>query len=385
MASGGAPAGRATPAGGDATRSRWPVDVRPSPAPLSGARRRKLLTDPPFGEVFTDHMVTVRWSPADGWHGAVLEPFGPLELSPATVALHYGQSVFEGFKAYRRGPDGAAVFRLADHSLRLNDSARRLAAPEVPTGLFTASVEALVRQDMDWVPEGEDRALYLRPVLFASEAHLALRPARAYLLTVIAFPTGAFFGSVARPVTVAVSEEYVRAAPGGTGDAKFGGNYAGAYAAQGRASLLGADQVVWLDAVERRWVEELGGMNLFFVHGEGDRVRLTTPPLSGTILPGVTRDTLITLARELGLEVAESRTSLDDWREGCHTGRITEVFACGTAAVATPVGTVLGPDGGFTVGDGSPGPVTARLSSALRALHRGTAPDPHGWFHQVRR
>ncbi|WP_208026557.1 aminotransferase class IV [Streptomyces sp. Tu 3180] len=238
---------------------------------------------------------------------------------------------------------------------------------------------------MDWIPEGDDRSLYLRPVLFASEAHLALRPARACLFVLIAFPTGNFFGADARAVTVAVAEDHVRAAPGGTGAAKCGGNYAGAYRAQEEAARRGADQVVWLDAVERRWVEELGGMNLFFVYGEGDRAELLTPPLTGTILPGVTRDALIVLARDLGLRVTEAPVALDRWREDCAAGRITEVFACGTAARVTSVGRVLGADGPWTVGDGRPGPVAGRLSAALAAVHRGEAADPYGWCHPVDR
>ncbi|MCR3723833.1 branched-chain amino acid aminotransferase [Streptomyces umbrinus] len=361
------------------------VLLRPGPVPALAGQRQRAAADTAFGEVFADHMVTARWTVADGWHDAALEPFAPLELSPAAVGLHYGQSVFEGFKAYHRTPDRAAVFRPTAHARRLAASARRMALPEIPSGLFVAATEALVRQDMDWIPEGDDRSLYLRPVLFASEAHLALRPARACLFVLLAFPTGNFFGAGGRAVTVAASEEYVRAAPGGTGAAKCGGNYAGAYLAQGAAAKRGADQVVWLDAVERRWVEELGGMNLFFVYGEGDSAELRTPPLTGTILPGVTRDTLITLARDLGLRVTEAHMALDRWREDCVAGRITEVFACGTAARVTSVGRVLGADGPWTIGDGLPGPVAGRLSVELAAIHRGEAADPYGWCHLVDR
>ncbi|PAZ10465.1 branched chain amino acid aminotransferase [Streptomyces sp. SA15] len=373
--------GTHTPAGTGAPA----VALRPSPAPLPAERSRALAAEAHFGEVLTEHMVTARWTAADGWHDVTLEPLAPLRLSPATVGLHYGQSVFEGFKAHRRTADRAAVFRPWAHARRLAASARRMALPELPEELFVAATETLVRQDMDWIPEGDDRSLYLRPVLFASEAHLALRPARACLFLLLAFPTGNFFGASERAVTVAVSQEYVRAAPGGTGAAKCGGNYAGTYLAQEEAARRGADQVVWLDAVERRWVEELGGMNLFFVYGEGDRAELVTPPLTGTILPGVTRDSLITLARDRGLRVTEDRVAVDRWREDCAAGRITEVLACGTAARVTPVGRVLDGDGAWTVGDGTPGPVTSRLSTALAAVHRGEAADPHGWCHLVDR
>ncbi|MFE2209293.1 MULTISPECIES: branched-chain amino acid aminotransferase [Streptomyces] len=342
-------------------------------------------TPPPFGEVFTDHMVSAFWSADEGWHGAVLEPYGPLTVSPSTVALHYGQSVFEGFKAYRRDPDRAALFRPWEHARRMADSARRMAMPPLPPEFFVAAARALVRQDMDWVPDGDDEALYLRPVAFATDSHLALRPGLSYRFVLMAFPTANFFGAARRAVTVAVCEDFVRAVPGGTGAAKCGGNYAGAYLAQEEATRRGADQVVWLDAAERRWVEELGGMNLFFVHGTGDRAELVTPPLTGTILPGVTRDTLIRLARDRGLTVREAPVSVEEWRQNCASGRITEVFACGTAARVTPVGRVLAGDGGWTVGDGSPGPVAGTLADALSAVHRGTAPDPHHWCHLVTR
>ncbi len=361
------------------------VELRPHPDPTPAARRRALLAEPPFGEVFTDHMVTARWTPGEGWNRAALEPFAPIRMSPAAVGLHYGQSVFEGFKAYRRDEDRAVVFRPGDHGRRLAASARRMAMPPMPTELFVAATEALVRADLDWIPEGEDQSLYLRPVMFADEPHLALRPARSYLFVFLAFPTGNFFAGGPRAVTVAVSEEYVRAAPGGTGSAKCGGNYAGSYLAQEEAARRGADQVVWLDAVEHRYVEELGGMNLFFVHGEGERAELVTPPLTGTILPGVTRDTLITLARDRGLRVTEAPVSLADWREGCARGRITEVFACGTAAHVTSVGRVLAGDGEWTVGEGVPGPLTRRLSGLLAAVHRGETPDTHHWCHVVDR
>nr|AJV88387.1 MfnO [Streptomyces drozdowiczii] len=359
------------------------IVLRPGTSASSADRRREALAGAAFGEVFTDHMVTARWTATDGWHDAALEPFAPLELSPAAVGLHYGQSVFEGFKAYHRTPERAAIFRPSAHARRFADSARRMALPEVPVDLFVGAAEALVRQDKDWIPDGDDRSLYLRPVLFASEAHLALRPARACLFVLLAFPTGNFFDAGDRAVTVAVADEYVRAAPGGTGAAKCGGNYASTYLAQETAARKGADQVVWLDAVERRWVEELGGMNLFFVYGTGDQTTLTTPPLTGTILPGVTRDTLLTLAGGLGLQVTEAPITVSRWREECAAGRITEVFACGTAARITSVGRVLSADGPWTVGDGRPGPVAGRLSAALAAVHRGEAADSYGWCHLV--
>ncbi|GHA11535.1 branched-chain-amino-acid aminotransferase [Streptomyces spiroverticillatus] len=353
-----------------------------TPALLTPAERGARTAEAPFGSVFTEHMVSLKWTGTDGWHDGEVGPYAPLVLDPAAVGLHYGQSVFEGLKAYRTADGRTAVFRPHAHGDRFRRSAARLLMPELPTQTFVHAVEELVRADAAWVPAEEHRSLYLRPLLFASEAHLALRPAREFRFLLIAFVTERFFGAP-RPITVWISEDYARATPGGTGAAKFGGNYAASYAAQARATAEGCDQVVWLDAQERRWVEELGGMNIFFVEGTGAQRRLVTPPLSGTILPGVTRDTILSAAPELGLPVEERPVSVEQWREGCRQGRITEVFACGTAAQVSSVGTVRTADGDFTVGDGSPGPVAGMISDLLAGIERGLAPDPAGWMHYV--
>jgi branched-chain amino acid aminotransferase len=352
--------------------------------PLHEAERRARMADPAFGEVFTDHLASVRWTSDAGWHDAELRPFGDIALSPATGGLHYGQIVFEGLKAYRQHDGWIAVFRLAAHATRLRASARRLLLPEPPEALVTDAVTALVRADRDWVPDDPDSSLYLRPLLFGTEPNLALRPARAARLLVMAFATRSIFDNGPRPLRVWISDTDTRAAAGGTGAAKAAGNYASALPAQQRAAAEGCDQVVWLDAAERRWVEELGAMNLFFVTGTGRSARLTTPPLTGTILPGITRDTLLVLARELGYQVSEEPITVDQWRDGCTRGDITEVFACGTAARISPVGEVRSVAGGWQVGDGEPGPVTRTLLSTLTALHHGTHPDPHGWLHPIR-
>jgi branched-chain amino acid aminotransferase len=246
-----------------------------------------------------------------------------------------------------------------------------------------AAVEALVQQDQAWVPNGGEASLYLRPFMIATEVGLGVRPANEYLFLLIASPAGAYFPGGVEPVSVWLSEEYVRAAPGGTGAAKCGGNYAASLIAQAQAAEQGCDQVVWLDAIERRWIEEMGGMNLYFVFGEGENARIVTPELSGSLLPGITRDSLLTIAADLGYPTEERKISTDEWRDGNADGTLTEVFACGTAAVITPVGSVKSARGDWTVGDGAPGPVTMRLRETLLALQTGHREDTHDWMHKI--
>jgi branched-chain amino acid aminotransferase len=342
------------------------------------------MLSPGFGRVFTEHVVSVRWSRDRGWHDARLDPFGDIALSPAAVGLHYGQIVFEGLKAYGQPDGGVAVFRPDAAARRMRASARRLAMPEPPESLFLDAITELVAADRRWVPAERGRSLYLRPLLLATEADLGLRPSDEYLFLLMAFVTDTFFGDRIEPVSVWVSDEYVRAAPGGTGAAKCPGNYAGSLLPAQEARERGCDQVVWLDAVERRWVEELGGMNLFFVYGPPEAARLVTPPLGGTILPGVTRDALITLGRSLGHRVVDERLAVDEWRDDCVSGSMRETFACGTGAVITPVGQVRSKAGDWQVGDGEPGVVTLRLREALVDLQHGMAPDHEGWMFPVR-
>ncbi|MFN2495726.1 MAG: branched-chain amino acid aminotransferase [Pseudonocardiaceae bacterium] len=354
---------------------------RPHPGPATPAQRAEILASPGFGVYFTDHLVEITWTVGRGWHDPEIGPYRPLLMDPAVMVLHYGQAVFEGLKAYRQ-PDGTvASFRPLANAARFRSSARRLALPELPDELFLGSLRELVRADVEWVPAaGGEESLYLRPFLFATEVGLGVRPAATCRYLLIASPAGPYFPGGLRPVSVWLSTEYVRAAPGGTGEAKFAGNYAASLLAQRQAADKGCDQVVWLDAVERRWVEEMGGMNLFFVFGEGEQARLVTPQLTGTLLPGITRDSLLTLAREHGLGVEERRISTEEWEKGVETGDISEVFACGTAAVITPIGRAAHSGGEFTIGTGEPGPVTHRLRAALTAIQRGVAPDTHGWM-----
>lgn len=350
----------------------------------SATEREAIMENPGFGRYFTDHMVTIDWTEADGWHDAQLLPYGPLTIDPATNSLHYGQAIFEGLKAYRH-PDGTIQsFRPFENAQRFARSARRLAMAELPAELFVASLETLVAADHEWVPSGSERSLYLRPFMIATEVGLGIRPANAYKYVLIAAPAGAYFSGGIAPVTVWISDDYVRAAPGGTGEAKCAGNYAASLLAQAEAKAHGCDQVVWLDAVGREKIEEMGGMNLYFVYGKGDSTRIMTPRLTGSLLPGVTRDSLLTVATDLGIAATEGDITVAELKAGCESGEITEVFACGTAAVITPVGKVKTRDQGeFLVGTGGSGETTLKLREALLGIQAGTAPDRHNWMHTL--
>jgi branched-chain amino acid aminotransferase len=347
---------------------------------VSAGERAALMTNPGFGRVFSDHMVTVRYAEGKDWYDAHVERRAPIPMDPATAVLHYAQEIFEGLKAYRTEDGGVTLFRPEANAQRFRDSAIRMAMPPLPEELFIGSIEQLVRLDREWVPTDPDGSLYLRPFMYASEAFLGVKPSSEFLYVLIASPVGSYFKGGLKPVTVWISETFTRAAPGGTGAAKCGGNYAASLAAQAEASEHGCDQVVFLDAVERRWVDELGGMNIFFVYADGS---LATPPLSGTILPGITRDSVITLARDLGHEVTERPISVTEWREDAKSGRIREVFACGTAATLTPIGMVRSNDGEVTIGDGGTGELTLRLRQRLVDIQRGRAADPYGWVRRI--
>jgi branched-chain amino acid aminotransferase len=356
------------------------VDRRPDLT--SDDRLAQILGNPGFGVSFTDHMLTVEWTPDAGWHAGRITAYGPLTLDPATAVLHYAQEIFEGLKAYRHADGSVWTFRPEANGARLARSARRLALPELPVDDFLATVDALVQVDERWVPDAAgEKSLYLRPFMFASETFLGVRPSKHVTYMVIASPAGSYFAGGLKPVSLLVAEHHSRAALGGMGAAKTGGNYASSLAPQQEAIDRGFDQVVFLDAIERRYVEELGGMNLYFVHDDGT---IVTPELTGTILEGVTRSSIMELAGALGHKVEERRFSLDEWRDGVAAGRITEVFACGTAAVVTPVGRLAWADGEVdsSVG-GEAGPVTQRVRQALVDIQYGRAEDSFGWLHRV--
>ncbi len=348
--------------------------------PVAVAERAKLLADPGFGRVFTDHMAIIRFKEGKGWHDARITARKPLLLDPASAVLHYAQEIVEGLKAYKLADGSLAMFRPDANARRFRDSAKRLAMAELPEALFVESINQLVSIDRDWFPTVEGGSLYIRPFMFANEVFLGVKPSSEYLYLVIISPVGGYFKSGAPAVSIWVSQTYTRAAPGGTGAAKCGGNYASSLVAQAEASKHGCDQVVFLDAAEHKWVEELGGMNVFFVFNDGT---LQTPPLSGTILPGITRDSLMTLAKSEGLTVREAPYAIDQWRDDAKSGKLTECFACGTAAVVTPIGKVASPDGAFTIGAGGPGQTTMRIKQKLVDIQRGVSPDPHQWVHRI--
>lgn len=354
--------------------------VHPSDRRVDDAARAEILANPAFGKVFTDHMVTATWSVAGGWTDAQLTAYAPITIDPAAVILHYGQSVFEGLKAYRHPDGGVALFRPERNAARMAASCRRLALPELPEDAFVEACELIVRTDKDWVPAGEGTSLYLRPFVWATEVGLGVRPSDTALFQLIASPSGNYFSGPLRPVSLWLSQEYTRAAPGGTGSAKCGGNYAASLVAQQEAIANGCDQVVFLDAVEHRWLEELGGMNIFLVMDDGT---LVTPETSGTILEGITRDSIITLAREMGHAVEERRVDVDEWRKGALDGHVVEAFACGTAAVITPIGALRWPGGEAVAGSGEPGAVTMKLRQALMDVQYGRVEDTHGWVRKV--
>ena len=356
------------------------VRFEPSTAPATADVRASLMEDPGFGRVFSDHMFLAEWSQAHGWRDPRVVARAELSMHPATAALHYAQIIFEGLKAYRVDRSVAVLFRPEQNARRFAQSAERLAMPPVSEALFVSAVEGLVRADRDWIPEGGNGSLYLRPFAFASEVFLGVKPSATYTFCIIACPVGDYFSGGRSPLSIAVSEHHSRAGPGGTGAAKCAGNYAASLGAQAEATRLGCDQVVFLDACEHRWVEELGGMNIFFVFADGT---LLTPPLGDTILPGVTRDSLIALARAEGTVVKEERYSIDQWRADVATGRLQEAFACGTAAVVAPIGELREADARMTIGTGHEGRVTHGLRTRLEEIQRGAGPDPLSWRRRV--
>jgi branched-chain amino acid aminotransferase len=358
------------------------IDFHPKAERLSPEERAKVLAGPGFGRIFAEHMVTIAYR--DGaWQRGELVPYAPLTLDPAASVLHYGQAIFEGFKAYRQPDGGISSFRPNANAERFNLSAARLAMPPLPVERFLEASDVLIRSEHDWVPSGKDESLYLRPLAIATEAALGVRPSKEYLFLIIGSPAGAYFAQGVKPLTLWLCKDYVRAAPGGTGAAKCAGNYAASLVAQQQAIDAGCQQVIWLDAVHLKYVEEMGGMNLFFVYRNGDKTRLVTPKLTGTLLPGITRDSILTLAKELGYEFEERLYSIDDWAEGLRDGTLSEVFACGTAAVVTPVGQVKFDGGSWTIHGGEPGPVSTRIRETLTSIQYGTLPDRHGWMRKV--
>ncbi|NQW74192.1 MAG: branched-chain amino acid aminotransferase [Candidatus Planktophila sp.] len=353
-----------------------------NPNAKDASTRDALVAEGGFGKYYTDHMVVCEWSEKGGWEEPHLMPYGPISLDPATAVFHYGQEIFEGMKAYRQPNGEISLFRPQANAQRFAKSAARLALPEMPEALFLETIETLVKQDAGWVPYQVGDSLYIRPFMFATEVGLGVRPSNKATYMLIATPAGAYFDP-SKAVSVWISTEYVRAAIGGTGEAKCGGNYAASLVAQRAAAKEGCDQVVWIDARERKWVEEMGGMNLYFVKGIGAGATVITPQLTGTLLPGITRDSILSVAKDLGYKVQEAMVSIDDWRDGVASGEITEIFACGTAAVVSPVGLAKSVMGTWKTGDAQPGVITMQIRNHLLGIQHGTVLDTHNWMKKL--
>ncbi|MCW1250461.1 branched-chain amino acid aminotransferase [Acaricomes phytoseiuli] len=351
-----------------------------SPEPRSAAERQEILADPGFGAYFTDHTAVIDYSAGSGWHTARVEPYGPIALDPSASVLHYGQEIFEGLKAYRHADGSVWTFRPERNAARLNRSAQRLALPELPEPAFLEAIKQLVDVDQEWVPSGDGESLYLRPFMIATEAFLGVRAAREVSFRVIASPAGNYFGGEIKPVSIWISRNYARAGRGGTGAAKCGGNYAASLLPQLEAEAHGCKQVLFLDQDNGNAVEELGGMNVFFVFRDGS---LVTPALSGSILEGVTRDSVLQLGRDRGMNVQERTITLDEWRDGVASGDITEVFACGTAAAITPIGMLMDETEKIGSADAPAGEVTMAIREELLGIQSGTVADRHGWLHRL--
>ena len=352
--------------------------VTANPAPRTEQQRAQILEKPGFGVHFTDHMVAIRWQKDAGWHDAEVMPYGPISLDPAAAVLHYGQEIFEGIKAYRHADGSIWTFRPQANGARLQRSAARLALPQLPVALFTESLKQLVAVDAAWVPDQDEASLYFRPFMIGDEAFLGVRGAHQASYYVIASPAGPYFAKGVAPVAIWLSTEYARAAKGGTGAAKCGGNYAASLLPQQKAQEQGCSQVLFLDPEHGKYLEELGGMNVFLVYGKTNT--LVTPALSGSILEGITRESILQLARDRGMTVEERQVSIEEWKDGVASGAITEVFACGTAAVVTPIGQLKGE--GFSVGDinAPAGEVTMSLRKELTDIQYGRQADRHGWL-----
>ncbi|NLT30208.1 MAG: branched-chain amino acid aminotransferase [Propionibacterium sp.] len=359
-------------------------DVIPTGSPVSAADRAKILADPGFGHYFTDHMARATWTVADGWHDGAVVALEPLRMHPATAVLHYGQEIFEGLKAYRHADGSIWLFRPEVNAERFARSAHRLSLPALPVADFLTSLEQLIEADRAWVPEpspdGGEESLYLRPFMFADEIFLGVRAAQRVSYMCLASPAKSYFESGIEPVSIWISRSWARSGPGGTGDAKCGGNYAASLLAQTEASQHGCSQVLFLDASQHTYIEELGGMNAFFVTADGE---LLTPELTGTILEGVTRSSVLQLAADRGLTTVERPLPVAEVLDGIASGHIVEGFACGTAAVITPIRSLADETGSWTIGDGSTGRTTAELRQQILDIQFGRAEDVHGWMRRA--
>lgn len=333
-----------------------------------------------FGNLTTDHMLMMEYTDGQGWASPHIEPYQPLKLDPAAMVLHYAQEIFEGLKCYRRPDGGLQLFRPRENFMRMNRSAARMCIPEINVDLALESVKALLKLEQDWVPHTQGTSLYVRPTIIATEPHLGVRPAKEYLYYVILGPVGAYYPEGFNPISIMVESECVRAAEGGVGEAKTGGNYAASLFAAEEAQRQGFTQVLWLCAKERKYVEEVGTSNMLFVFDD----ELVTPPLGGTILSGITRKTVLELTREWGdLKVSERRITIDEVMEGAKSGRLKEAFGAGTAAVISPVAKIVYINEEVIVGNGGTGPLAQKLFDEITAIQFGLKPDTRGWIVEL--
>ncbi len=332
-----------------------------------------------FGRCFSDHMFLMDYSEGHGWHHPRIVPYGNFSLDPAAASLHYGQAIFEGLKAYW-GKDGKIrLFRARDNMERFNHSAWRMCMPQIDKEEVLEGIKTLIRIDRRWVPKARGTSLYIRPFMFATEAFLGVRPAREYMLSVILSPVGAYYAEGFNPVKIFVTDRYIRSAPGGVGEAKTAGNYAASLMASKEAKELGFTQVLWLDAAERRYIEEVGTMNIFFLLED----TLVTPALTGSILPGITRDSVLQLARDWGLKAEERRISINEVLEKAERHALKECFGTGTAAVISPVGLLYYRDRGYAINSGRTGNLAQRLFDEITGIQYGEREDIHGWTEVI--
>ncbi len=332
-----------------------------------------------FGDIFSDHMFVMYYEEGKGWYDPCIKPYEKIQLDPAAMVLHYAQAIFEGLKAYRRKDGGINLFRPMENLKRLNRSARRMCMPEIDPEFVLECMKKLILIDKDWVPKSPGTSLYIRPTMFATEPHLGVRPSKTYMFFIITGPVGAYYKEGFNPVKIYVEDFYVRAAPGGTGDVKTGGNYAASLYSSEIAKKKGFTQVLWLDAIEHRYVEEVGTMNVFFLIND----ELVTSPLTGTILPGITRDSVIHIAKDWGIKVKERRISIDEVIEGAQNGRLKEAFGTGTAAVISPIGQITYKGKDYLINGGKTGELSKRLYKEIVAIQYGEKDDPYGWIEKV--
>ncbi|WP_455482608.1 branched-chain amino acid aminotransferase [Bartonella sp. B35(2025)] len=360
--------------------SSLPFKIEKHPSPLSDENLEKILKNPGFGQFFTDHMGIIKWTEDKGWHNAVISQHKPLEIHPASTVLHYGQEIFEGLKAHRAKDGRILLFRPDANAQRFMESARRLAMPELPKNIFLDAINQLIKIDQKWVSYHPNISLYIRPFMFGNESFLKVRPSREYIFCIIATPVESYFKGEEKSISVWLETDYSRSGPGGTGAAKCGGNYAASLLAQDIATQNNCSQVLFLDMVEHKWIEELGGMNVCFIM---ENNTLVTPELNGNILPGITRHSILELAQQIGFKIEERPYSFESLKEDVQNGHLKEAFACGTAAVITSIGRFKYKGGELVIGNEMIGKITEQLRTKLVNLQKGNTEDKNGWVHSV--